>query len=125
MQNLTASMYYALAGIGLVATWYFNIQFFLGGGSVAPDSFFGSALANALTTAITVDIYWSAFIFSIWIVFERGNRGAPSPWLYIVLCFGIGLAFAFPLYLGRRAHILGREPHGPVLQEERKTYARP
>jgi hypothetical protein len=110
--NRTATLYYTLAPVGLLATWYFNIQFFLGGGSVAPDSFFGAAFANALTTAITVDVYWTAIVFSVWVVLERGRTGSPSPWLYIVLSFALGIAFAFPLYLGRRAQLLGRLQHG-------------
>jgi len=111
MQNRTATMYYVLAAVGLAATWYFNIQFFLEGGSVAPGSFFGSAFANSLTTAITVDIYWAAVVFSVWAVLERHRAGSPSPWLYIVLCFGLGIAFAFPLYLGRRSQLLSPTQH--------------
>ena len=110
MQTRLPTMYYLLAAIGLFATWYFNVQFFVGGGSVAPGSFFGSAFANALTTAITVDIYWAALVFAIWVILERGRAGSPSPWLYIVLCFGVGLAFALPLYLGRRSQLLARVP---------------
>ena len=106
MQYRTAVFYYALAAVGLLATWYFNLQFFREGGSIAPTSFLGSAFANPLTTAITVDVYWSALVFSIWAIASRHQRGAPKPWLYIVLCFGVALAFAFPLYLGRRHHLL-------------------
>jgi hypothetical protein len=105
MLNRTAILYYALAIVGLVATWYFNWQFFAGGGSVAPDSFFPAALANPLTTGITVDVYWAALVFSIWAILERRQVGSPQPWLYIILCFGVGLAFSFPLYLGRRAQL--------------------
>jgi hypothetical protein len=105
MPNRAATLYYMLAVIGLLATWYFNWQFFAGGGSVAPDSFFPAALANPLTTAITTDVYWTALVFSIWIILERSHAGSPRPWLYIIFCFGIGLAFAFPLYLGRRAQL--------------------
>ena len=112
MQNRTAIMYYVLATVGLVATWYFNVQFFLGGGSVAPSSFFGSAFANALTTAITVDIYWAALVFSVWVVLERSRSSSPRPLLYILLCFGVGLAFAFPLYLARRCQLLAQLEHG-------------
>jgi hypothetical protein len=105
MLNRTAILYYALAVVGLVATWYFNWQFFAGGGSVAPDSFFPAALANPLSTAITIDIYLSGLVFSVWAISERGHANSPRPWLYIILCFGVGLAFAFPLYLGRRAQL--------------------
>jgi hypothetical protein len=108
MFNRTAIIYYMLTIIGLAATWYFNLQFFAGGGSVAPDSFFPAALANPLSTAITIDIYLSGLVFSIWAVLERTHTGSPQPWLYIILCFGIGLAFAFPLYLGRRAQLRAR-----------------
>lgn len=105
MRNRNAIIYYTMAGIGLVATWYFNIRFFLDGGSIAPGPFFDSAFANALTAAITVDVYWAALAFSVWTVLERRHPGAPSPWPYIALCFGLGLAFAFPLYLGRRSQL--------------------
>ena len=56
--------------------------------------------ANALTTAITVDVYLSAVVYALWVYFER-DRG-PRPWLYIAICFCVGLAIAFPLYLARR-----------------------
>ena len=103
MRPTTPILYFVLAAIGLVATWYFNLQYFANGGSVAPGAFFGSAFANALTTAITVDVYWSALVFSVWAVLEHRRKAAPSPWWFIAACFTLGLAFAFPLYLGWRA----------------------
>jgi hypothetical protein len=105
MSKLPERVYFALAIVGLALTWYFNFLFFSGGGSIAPDSFLPSAFANPLTTSITLDVYWSALVFSIWIVAERNAPLAPAPWIFIVLCFGIGLAFALPLYLGRRAQL--------------------
>jgi uncharacterized membrane protein YhaH (DUF805 family) len=96
-------VFYAVAAfIGLVATWYFNLQYFAGGGSVAPAAFFSAAGANALTTAITIDVYIAAVVFSAWVITERKRHRAPRPGLYIVLCFAVGLAFAFPLYLAVR-----------------------
>jgi len=101
-------LYFGLAALGLVATWYFNLQYFAGGGSVAPGPFFSSALANPLTTAITVDVYWAALVFSVWVLTERRRASSPVAWLYIALCFAVGLAFAFPLYLGRRQQLARR-----------------
>jgi hypothetical protein len=100
--KLGERVYFALAVVGLLLTWYFNIRFFTGGGSVAPASFFPSAFANPLTTAITLDVYWSALVFSIWVITERREPFVPRPWAYVVLCFAVGLAFALPLYLGSR-----------------------
>jgi hypothetical protein len=93
-----------------VVTRYFNIQFFAAGRSVAPGSFLGAALANPLTTSITLDIYWAANVFSIWVIRERHRSGVRRPWLYIAACFLLGPAFVFPLYLGRRAHADGNLP---------------
>lgn len=105
MSKFSERAYYALAAVGLLLTWYFNLRFFAGGGSIAPGSFLPSAFANALTTSITLDVYWAAVVFSIWAVASRGEPFAPRPWLYVILCFGVALAFAFPLYLGRRQQL--------------------
>lgn len=94
--------YAALAVLGLVATWYFNLQYFATGGSVAPAPFLAAATANALTTAITIDVYIAAAVFSVWIISERRQASAPHPLPYVILCFALGLAFAFPLYLAVR-----------------------
>lgn len=101
-------IYFAMAVVGLSATWYYNIHFFAEGGSIAPDQFFGAAFANNLTTAITIDIYISALVFSIWLWFEAKTKRIKWPMLYIVLCFGIGLAFALPLFLGIRELAINR-----------------
>ena len=101
-------LYLILAIVGFAATWTFNLQYFADGGSVAPGPFFSSAFANALTTSITVDVYWSALAFSMWIIHERRDEASPSPWIYVALCFTVGLAFALPLYLARRAQLSRR-----------------
>lgn len=108
MNRRIETVYYALAAGGLVATWYFNLRYFADGGSVAPGPFFASAFANALTSAITVDVYWAALVFSVWALAQRRDPHAPRTWPYVVLCFTVGLAFAFPLYLARRERALRR-----------------
>lgn len=104
MSNPSTSslIYYALAVVGLVATWYYNGQYMLNGGGLAPQEFFGAAFANALTTAITIDVYLSALVFSVWVVSDAKRLAVKWPWLYIVLCFFVGLAIAMPLYLACR-----------------------
>ena len=85
-----------LAGAGLVLPWIFNLRYFAARGSVAPQVFWPDAMANALTTAITLDVYWSALVFAGWVLHERRVR---HPWAVVLACFGVGLSFALPLYL--------------------------
>ena len=90
-----------LAVAGLLLPWYFNLAYFLDGGSVAPAVFFRDAFANALTTALTADVYLAAVAFSVGVAADRER--AAARWLAVPLCFGIGLAVALPLYLLWRA----------------------
>ncbi len=103
--NLVA-LYRLLAAIGFLATWYYNSQYILEGGSLMPAQFFGAAFANLLTTALTIDVYLSALVFSIWVVSDSKRHTIQRPWLYIALCFLVGLAVAFPLYLAVREKAL-------------------
>ncbi len=101
-----ALAYDLLALLGLLATWPFNAQYLLQGGSLLPQAFFGTAFANALTTAITLDIYIAALVFSVFTIVDARRCGVRRPWLYVLLCFCAGLAIAFPLYLARREQAL-------------------
>jgi len=91
-----------LVVLGLAIPWAFNVRYFLAGGHVLPGIFFRDAMANALTTAITLDVYLAAVSFSVWVLGERRVR---RPWLYVAACFGVGLSFALPLYLLRRERV--------------------
>ncbi len=107
-KSTLASLYYALAVVGFLATWYYNGQYFMNGGGLGPNEFFGAAFANALTTAVTIDVYLSAFVYSIWVVSDAKRRLVKWPWLYVLLAFAVGLAISFPLYLaGREKAISG------------------
>lgn len=102
--------YYALALIGLVATWTFNAQYLLNGGGLGPQAFFGAAFSNSLTTAITIDVYIATLVFSVWTVSEARRVAVKWPWCYVALCFSVGLAIALPLYLAQREKRLNANP---------------
>jgi hypothetical protein len=97
-----ARVYLLLAIAGLVLPWYFNLAYLGGGGSLAPGPFLAAVSVNALTSAITWDVYIAAAVASIWMVRDGRRHGIRRPWLYVVLCFAVGLSFAYPLYLARR-----------------------
>lgn len=103
-----AIVFYALALLGFVTTWYYNGLYLLNGGGLGPNEFFGAALANHLTTAITIDVYVAALVFSVWVVVDAKRAMVKWPWLYVVLCFAVGLAISFPLYLANRERALAR-----------------
>ena len=90
-----------LSVIGLVLPWWFNLRYFVGGGGVAPDAFFGAAFANPLTTAITLDVYLAALAFSLGVALDR-EAGARR-WWALPLTFVGGLSFALPGYLWWRS----------------------
>lgn len=101
MTNRFASrLLFALALLGLLLPWRYNLQYVAGGGSVAPDAFIRDAFANALTTAITIDVYLAAAAFSVGVALDRsaGRRR----WWALPATFLIGLSFALPAYLGWR-----------------------
>lgn len=87
----------ALAVIGLVLPWRYNLAYFAAGGSVLPEVFFRDAFANALTSAITLDVYLSALAFSVGVALDlaAGRRR----WWALPATFLIGLSFALPGYL--------------------------
>jgi hypothetical protein len=111
-----ANLYYALAVAGFLATWYYNGQYILNGGGLAPNEFFGAAMANSLTTAITIDVYLAALVFSVWVIGDAKRLSLKWPWLYVLICFGVGLAIAFPLYLANRERALVGAPAKDLTQ---------
>lgn len=93
-------LYRAMAVVGLFGTWYFNVQFFAQGGSLAPAVFFGAALANPLSTAITLDVYWCALTFLVWVGrASPRDRVGRNLLVWGAVSLGVGLAVALPLYL--------------------------
>lgn len=99
--SLLRTALWALAAMGLVVPWIFNLQFFATGGSLRPGVFWPAAFANPLTTAITLDVYLAALAFALWVAADRAL--GRWRWALIAACFGLGLSFALPLYLARRA----------------------
>ena len=91
-----------LALLGLVIPWYFNLAFLAQGGSFAPAPFMAAVSANQLTAGITWDVYLAATAFSVWLLGDAPAAGVRRPWIYVVLTFAVGLAFALPLYLALR-----------------------
>ncbi len=104
-----AVVYFVLAAFGLVATWVFNIQYFIASGDISFTTYLRTLLVNPATTAVTIDIYACALVFSIWVFREAKRLEMKLPSAYVLLSFGLGLGFALPLFLGFREIALARK----------------
>lgn len=92
--------YLACALLGACTTWYFNIQHFLTSDiPFTPITFVESGLTSPMSSSLTSDFLVLTTVVLIWMVFEARRLGMKRVWLYLVLSFGIAIAFAFPLFL--------------------------
>jgi hypothetical protein len=87
-----------------VGTWWFNLSFFLAGGS----DYLGGWFANAASSSAAVDILVAGAAACVLIVVE-GRRLGFRPVLIgglVVLSAVIAVAFTFPLFLALRERAL-------------------
>lgn len=109
---MLANLYLALAGLGLVATWYWNVQHI----AQAPGASFIESIAAFLrdgyatpaSSSLTNDIGVAALTFVVWSFVEARRLRMPRWWAYPFLTFGVAAAFAFPLFLWQRESYLSQ-----------------
>jgi hypothetical protein len=93
-------LYLLLAIIGLVMTWYYNLQFIEeSGGSFDIAEFMAAGATNAASQSLGWDLAIACIAGLLWIFLESKRLGMRFFWIYIILAFSIAYAFAFPLYL--------------------------
>jgi hypothetical protein len=98
--SLPRIIYLLLAVIGLVMTWYYNLQFISeSGGSFDVGEFIAAGSTNAAAQSLSWDLAVACIAGLTWIFFESRRLGLRFFWIYIILAFGIAYAFAFPLFL--------------------------
>lgn len=93
-------IYLSLAILGVIAGWYFNIQYY----QTAGDAFgwvdwTRLCLVNPASSSALMDLTFGYIILSIWMVLEARRLGMRFGWLYIVLAVGISFAFGVGLFL--------------------------
>ena len=100
---LIAGLYFALAVVGGVGTWYYNL-IYTGG------NYLGDWFANAASSSAAVDILVVLVVTSVFYVREGRRLGwrLPLVLLFIPLSALVAVAFAFPLFLGLRELQLAR-----------------
>lgn len=105
-----ALAYAALAAIGGVATWTFNLRFMAeSGGTFSAVEFVRAGYANSAAGSLANDLLVGTAAFTLWSFFEARRLGMRRWWIYPVLTFGVAFAFAFPLFLfARERRLAGR-----------------
>lgn len=104
-------IYLILALIGLVTTWYFNIQFYLTAEDTSISNFIDLTNLSFPAKSISADISVVAITFLIWMVYESKKLRIKHWWIIIPLTFLVALAFSFPIFMYMRANHLERLNH--------------
>jgi hypothetical protein len=93
-----AVVYAALAVVGLVGTWTFNVLSVL----EARNYLLDLVVSGPSVTSITVDILVVAVAGSTFIIVESRRLRMRFAWLYVVGALVTAFAFVFPLFLAMR-----------------------
>ena len=98
--SIARMVYLTLAILGLVMTWYYNLQFMAdSGGRLDIVEFVAAGATNAAAKSLSWDLFIACIAGLTWIYFESKRMGLKFFWVYIILAFGVAFAFAFPLFL--------------------------
>ncbi|MBZ4487271.1 DUF2834 domain-containing protein [Microbacterium sp. cx-55] len=94
-------LYLAIAGVGVIGTWYFNLTSFATG-----EDYFAAWFATAASSSAATDVLVVAVASCVFFVVEGRRLGMRNTWALIPLTFLIALAFTFPLFLAWRHHTM-------------------
>ncbi len=98
--SLLRVTYLLLAILGLIMTWYYNLQFMAdSNGGFDIGEFVAAAANNAAAQSITWDLTIACIAGLLWIVVESKRLEMRFAWAYVVFAFLIAYAFVFPLFL--------------------------
>jgi hypothetical protein len=103
MNTINRRNLFALAAIaGVIATWYFNILFFMDIQSFSLIAFIEANYENHASASISNDLLVVIFTFIVWSYTEAKRLGMKNWWVYVVLTPCIAAAFSFPLFMFMR-----------------------
>lgn len=99
---MMSKVYFALALIGFGWSWFYFFQYFSSAESLLVGPFLQSAMVNSASSGVAIDALIAGVVFSVMALTDAPRDGVRWPWLYVAVCFLIGLCVALPLYLGFR-----------------------
>lgn len=112
--NGRVALYALLSLAGLVAPWYFNLDYVRQGGRPFDlGAALGLAFANPVSSSFSVDLLIAFLTFGVWAVLEARRIEMRAGWIYPLLGLLVAFAFAFPLFLLQRERHLRRQRPRP------------
>lgn len=97
--------YLALAVLGAVGTWFFNLRFT---GGPDGENYLEAWFANPASSSAAVDVIVTALVACVFYVREGRRLRMRFAWLLVPLTFVVALAFTLPLFLAWREVVLRR-----------------
>ena len=91
-------IYLALAIVGLIGTWTWNVQAIM----QASDFIGDWTMSGPAVSSLTTDLLVVAVAGSIFIIVEARRLGMRAGWAYVVFGLITAFAFTFPLFLALR-----------------------
>lgn len=104
-------IYFILAIVGF-ALPYSQIISFLVDNGLNLSLFWSQLFANQASSADTLDLFISSFVFWIFVFKEGSKLQMKFLWIYVAVNLIIGLSCALPLFLGMRLRHLKTELSG-------------
>lgn len=99
-------IYLVIAILGIVYTWYFNIQFYLTAEDTSITNFIAQTKTTFAAQSITADITVVLIAFFAWFIPDALKLKVKYWWILIPLTFLVAIAFTFPMYLFMRENRL-------------------
>ncbi len=96
-------VYLILAILGIIYTWYFNIQFYLTEDDTSILNFIQQTKTTFPAKSFNADLTVVVIVFLIWMISEALRLKIKYWWVLVLLTFLIAIAFTFPLFLYIRA----------------------
>ena len=101
-------IYLVIAILGIVYTWYFNIQFYQSVEDTSIANFIALTKTTLPAKSITADITVVLIAFFAWFIPDALKLKVKYWWILIPLTFLVAIAFTFPMYLFMRQNRLDK-----------------
>ncbi len=102
-------IYLILSILGLIYTWYYNIQWFQTTADASFLNFFRDAACSLPAKSLGADLTMVVFTFFVFYIPDAIRLKMKFWWVLIPLTYIIAIAFTLPLYLYWREVVLEKQ----------------